>query len=83
MENNYFYIFFLFSGLIFGLCATVEVCGKATLNNNGYEDFVIAISPDIPQDYFFINIVKLRSGHLLVLLYFGKFVCSGLFHATS
>ena len=32
--------------------------GKATLTNNGYEDLVVAISPDIPQDNSIIDNIK-------------------------
>ena len=36
--------------LILGLFDLSE--SKATLTNNGYEDFVVAISPDVPQEIY-------------------------------
>ena len=31
---------------------------KATLTDNGYDDFVVAISPDVPQEYFFFKFIE-------------------------
>ena len=50
------YTFFMFAkitGVVVVVAAAVLVVveGRAVLENNGYSEFVVAISPDVPQAY--------------------------------
>lgn len=49
----YFFMFAKITGVVVVVAAAVLVVveGRAVLENNGYSEFVVAISPDVPQAY--------------------------------
>ncbi len=48
----------LYLGALLFIILVAHTQGKATLTNNGYDDFVVAISPDIQQDNSIIDNIK-------------------------
>jgi len=56
-------------GCLLLLCHVPVIPGRATIKDNGYEDFVVAISPDVPQDDSMIDSIQSMMNDMSRYLY--------------